>query len=199
MGEGGVASGKKNAKRLNIHVVFLDESGLLMAPHLRRTWAPVGTTPLLYQRTRSREKVSMIAAITLSPQRNRLGLYFSLLVNENVTVDRLVPFLRQLKVHLPRGFLLLWDRLGAHRAVRMKEFLDGQKKIRTEFFPPYAPELNPVEGVWAYLKMNPLANLAPHDARELSRRARTSTQEIQGNQQLLRSFLHRSVLSFFSQ
>jgi transposase len=198
VGEGGVAAGKKNAKRLNIHLVFLDESGLLMAPHLRRTWAPIGTTPILYQRTRSREKVSMIAAMTLSPQRHRLGLYFSLLRNENVTVDPLISFLRELKVHLPRGFVLLWDRLAGHRAIRMREFLERQSRIQFEFFPPYAPELNPVEGVWGYLKMNPLANLAPYDTIELSRRARSSTQRLQGNPRLLRSFLHRTGLSFFS-
>jgi transposase len=193
-----VAPGKKNAKRLNFHLVFLDESGLLMAPHLRRTWAPIGETPILYQRTRSREKVSMIAAITVSPQRRRLGLCFSLLPNENVTVDNLIPFLRQLSVHLPRGFLLLWDRLASHKAIRMQQFLEGRKNIRSEFFPPYAPELNPVEGLWAYLKMNPLANLAAHDAVELSRFARSSTQQAQGNARLLRSFLHRTGLSLFS-
>ena len=199
MGEGGVAAGKKNAKRLNVHLVFLDESGLLMAPHLRRTWAPIGTTPILYQRTRSREKVSMIAAITISPQRQRLGLYFSLLPNENVTMENLIPFLRQLRVHLPRGFLLLWDRLASHKGIDRRLFRERSGKIQAEFFPPYAPELNPVEGVWAYLKMNPLANLAPHDAIELSRRARSSTQKIQGDQGLLRSFLHRTGLFFSSQ
>lgn len=169
-----------------------------MAPHLRRTWAPIGETPILYQRTRSREKVSMIAAITVSPQRRRLGLYFSLLPNENVTVDNLIPFLRQLRRHLPQGFILLWDRLASHKAIRMQQFLEGQKNIRSEFFPPYAPELNPVEGLWAFLKMNPLANLAPHDAVELSRLARSSTQRAQGNARLLRSFLHRTGLPLLS-
>ena len=124
-----------------------------------------------------------------------MGLYFSLLPNENVTVDNLIPFLRQLRVHLPRGFILLWDRLASHKAIRMQLFLDRQKKIHAEFFPPYAPELNPAEGLWAYLKMNPLANLAPHDAAELSRFARSSTQRAQGNARLLRSFLHRTGLS----
>jgi len=42
---------KKNAWRLKASLVFIDESGLLMAPLVRRTWAPVGsslkTNPLI--------------------------------------------------------------------------------------------------------------------------------------------------------
>jgi transposase len=193
-----VAPGKKNAKRLNRHLVFLDESGLLMTPLVRRTWAPIGRTPILQQRTRAREKVSMIAAITLSPKRHRIGLYFSLLANKNVTTEDLILFLRQLRVHLPRGSILLWDRLAAHRSKRMRQYLEQQKNITCEFFPPYAPELNPVEGLWENLKMNPLANYAAQDALELTQYARSSAQQIQYNASLLRSFLHRTGLSFFS-
>jgi hypothetical protein len=54
-----LAAGKKNASRLNATLVFLDESGLMMAPLVRRTWAPRGQTPILLQRTRSRDKVSV--------------------------------------------------------------------------------------------------------------------------------------------
>ena len=81
-------------------LVFLDESGLLMAPLVRRTWAPVGDTPVLYQRTRSRERVSMIAALTVSPRRYRVGLYFSLLPNENVITPHVLSFLRDLRRQL---------------------------------------------------------------------------------------------------
>ena len=46
-----MAPGKKNAWRLKASLVFIDESGLLMAPLVRRTWAPVGsslkTNPLI--------------------------------------------------------------------------------------------------------------------------------------------------------
>jgi hypothetical protein len=85
-----VAPHQKKAPRLNASLVFLDESGLLLAPVVRRTWAPCGRTPILHQRAAARQKVSIIAVLTLSPRRQRLGLYFSLRANENVTTAWLV-------------------------------------------------------------------------------------------------------------
>lgn len=117
-----------------------------MAPLVRRTWAPVGHTPILYQRTGACEKVSLIGALALSPRRRRVRLYFALLPGQNVNVDNLIPFLRNLRIHLGGRFVLIWDRLNVHRAFRMQQFLAGLKHVRIEHLPPYAPELNPVEG-----------------------------------------------------
>ena len=54
-----------------------------MAPLVRRTWAPRGQTPDFVQSggRGPREKVSVAAALWLSPRRERLGLYFKTLVN----------------------------------------------------------------------------------------------------------------------
>jgi hypothetical protein len=55
---------------------LIDESGLLMAPLARRTWSPRGRTPEQEQKSGTREKVSIAAAVWLSPSRDLLGLYF---------------------------------------------------------------------------------------------------------------------------
>ena len=91
--------------------------------------------------------------------------------------------------------VLIWDRLNAHRAVRVQTFLADHPQLVTEFFPPYAPELNPVEYVWGYLKLNPLANLAFFDLEELTTTARSQTRSLQRKLGLLRSFLRHSPLS----
>lgn len=192
MGEGGLAPHQKKARRLNASLVFIDESGLLLAPVVRRSWAPCGQTPVLYQRGRAREKVSIIGALTLSPRRQRPGLYFSLRANENVTTAWLVPFLRALTRHL-RSFVLVWDRLPGHRAQVVTEYLSRQHRD-VALFPPYAPELNPVEIFWAYLKANPLANFAALDAPHLARVATRHVQRLQRRPTLLRSFLEATPL-----
>lgn len=179
---------------MTAHLVFIDESGLLMAPHLRRTWAPVGQTPILYQRTRFREKVSVIAALSISPRRRRVGLYFSLLAGQNINTDVVIDFLRHLKTHLGGPIIVIWDRLRVHRSRRLNAYLAANPKITAEFLPPYAPELNPVEALWSYLKANPLANLAAHDAEELRGVAMQSALAIQKNQTLLRSFIRSTPL-----
>lgn len=189
-----MASGKKNAARLKATIVFIDESGLLMAPLVRRTWAPVGQTPILYQRGRSHERISMIAALTVSPRRQKVGLYFSLLPNENVVTETAMTFLRRLRRQLGTPLLVVWDRLNVHRAAKTR--LHGRNRsIHFEFLPAYAPELNPVEHFWAYLKMNPLANHAATEILELHRRATHHSRRIAADQALLRSFIAATPLS----
>jgi transposase len=188
-----LATGKKNAQRLNASLVFVDESGLLLTPLVRRSWAPRGQTPVLYQRGRSREKVSCIAALSVSPRRRRVGLYFSLRPNANVTVPWLIDFLRHLANHLRRPAVLIWDRLPGHRARRVQQCL-SRRGIVGVLLPPYAPELNPVETLWAYLKQNPLANWAPPDAVTLARVARRKARRVKRAPDLLRGFLRSTPL-----
>jgi hypothetical protein len=159
----GLATGKKNAWRLKASLVFLDESGLLMTPLVRRSWAPKGKTPLLSQRTRHYQKVSAIAALTVSTKRRRVGLYFSLLSNANIDSTQVQVFLQELRRHIQNPIILIWDRLKTHRSVKVQRWMAGQHGFSCEFLPPYAPELNPVENIWSYLKHNPLANFAAAD------------------------------------
>lgn len=173
---------------MNARLVFIDESGLLMAPLLRRTWAPRGCTPVFYQKTRSHRKVSAIAALSLAPVYQRVGLYFSLHKDSNITAHLVVRFLRALRRQVQRPMLILWDRLGTHRALVVKRWLRRQSKVHVDFFPPYAPELNPVEPLWGYLKGNPLANWAPKEVRDLALKARYHADQIRSDRNLLRSF-----------
>ena len=166
---------------------------MLLAPIVRRTWAPCGQTPVLYQRGRARDKVSIIAALTLSPRRRRTGLYFSLRANENVTTAWLVPFLRALTRHLRGSFVLVWDRLPGHRAHVVTEYQHHRHRA-VALLPPYAPELNPVETFWAYLKRNPLATFAAPDARHLARVATRHVQRLRCRPDLLRSFFDATPL-----
>lgn len=190
-----MARGKKNARRLKAHLAFLDESGLLMAPLVRRTWAPVGQTPILYVPTRAHEKVSMVGTITVSPQRRRVNMFFALHPNANINGDRIVEFLRSLLRHLRGHVFLIWDRLGVHKSKKVKNYLTHHSRLHIVLLPPYAPELNPPEGIWSYLKLNPLANFCPQHLHDLTRRARSRSRRIQRDEQLLRSFVLRTPLS----
>jgi transposase len=165
-----------------------------MAPLVRRTWALQGHTPLLYQKTRSHTKISMIAALTVPPVRRRIGLYFSLHANANITSCRLVRFLKALSRQLQKPMLVIWDRARIHRSKVIGRFLEKRRRLDIAFFPAYAPELNPVEPFWGYLKKNPLANFAATDTQSLSSRARYHSRRIGRRPGLLRSFLSSTPL-----
>lgn len=176
-------------------LVFLDESGFLLAPLVRRSWAPCGQTPVLYQRGRHHKKVSAIAVLCVSPQRDEVRLYFRLYPGRDVDSPRVIAFLKAVDRELETNWCLVWDRLNAHRAKTTQAWLSTVSRLRTFFFPAYAPELNPVEYLWSWSKMNPLANRAIHEVDQLAIVARNSTRSLQNHQYLLRSFIRHSPLS----
>jgi transposase len=72
---------------------------------------------------------------------------------------QIIEFLSALKRQIRRKLLIVWDGVGAHKSRQVREWLEQQKgRIAVAFLPPYAPELNPVEAIWAYLKSKRPAN-----------------------------------------
>ncbi len=148
--------------------MFLDESGFMLTPTVRRTLAPRGKTPILRSWDR-RDRISAISAVTVSPSRKRLGLYFHLLPDDtNVRGEHTVEFLRDLRRQLPVPLTIFWDRGNVHdRAKVVRAYLADHPSIETVPFPAYTPEANPDEGVWGYAKYGRLPNFAPEDTAEL--------------------------------
>lgn len=179
---------------MNADIVFIDESGFMMAPVVRRTWAPIGCTPILKQTGRSHKKVSVIAALTVPPRRPRVGLYFSAYADANITAVRAVAFLKALRRQLQKHVIIIWDRSTTHRAKVVSRFFARNSKFHCFSLPAYAPEINPVEMLWSYLKRNPLANFAAPDIKTLSRATRYHTTRLRRRKSLLRSFLYATPL-----
>jgi transposase len=102
--------------------------------------------------------------------RRRVGLHYRFFPKRSVKAPDVVAFLRQLLRHLPRGFVVLWDRGTQHRAAATKEFLRAHSRVSVEYLPAYAPELNPDEHFWALLKNHRMANHGYPDLRTLHKR-----------------------------
>jgi hypothetical protein len=195
MGEGCLAPDQKKTARLKAWLVFLDESGFLMAPVVRRSWRPRNSPSVLVQRTRSHKKVSAIAALCIPPTRDGVRLTFRLHPDRNLDSPRIIQFLQHLERHLSGPIVLLWDGLAAHRSRLTTAFLADHPRIHVFRFPAYAPELNPVEYLWANLKLNPLANLALMEVRTLADATRRASRSVQRRPNLLCSFVAHSPLS----
>ena len=184
----------RQAKARDAHLVFLDESGFMLTPVVRRTLWPRGVTPILPVAGK-RDRISVISCITLSPRRYLPGLYFELLpINENANAVRVVAFLKRLKKSLPR-FTVVWDQNQIHsKAGLVQELLKANPSIVAEDFPGYVPELNPDEGVWGYTKYGRLANFAPANAKELRERVESELQELKRQAYFLYRFIEHTDL-----
>jgi transposase len=164
----------------------------MLQPVVRRTWAPRGETPVLDCWDRH-DRLSAISALTVSPQRRRLGLYFDIF-DHNITADDFEMFVARLLKTTGRPITLVLDRWQVHRSgVRRLEARFG-RRVHIEWLPAYAPELNPVEYVWGHTKHSDLANYIPEDLLRLGRSVDESLRNKRGDQSLLRSFFHAANL-----
>jgi transposase len=139
------------------------------------------------------DRLSVIGAVTLSPKRKRLGLFFSV-AHENIRTARIVAFLKYVRLELRRPLIVVLDRLAAHRSAAKQLEADGYDDIRFEWLPAYAPDLNPAEALWSYTKYSDLANYLPPDATALRHAVCDSIERQRTEQSLLRSFFQAAEL-----
>lgn len=134
------------AKRVGATIYFADESGLRSDYHTGTTWAPEGKTPVV-KATGRRYALAMISAVS-----GRGDLRF--MVHEgsvNATVFR--EFLKRLMVGAKRPIFLVVDGHPIHKAKLVTDYVAQQGgRLKLFYLPPYAPQLNPDEQVWAHVK-----------------------------------------------
>ena len=114
------------AEERNAHLVFLDESGFMLTPSVRRTWAPRGQTPILDAWDR-RDRISAISSISVSPTNRRLNLHFNLLPdNTNVHAEDIVAYLKHLKAQIGGPLTVIWDGSKLHDRSRLVKAFSGR-------------------------------------------------------------------------
>jgi transposase len=162
MAQRDLAHPAKKAAQEGWTIVFVDEAGFYLLPALVRTYAPIGDTPLL-RVPLSWDHLSVISAITPA------GDLYLMMHEEAFKGPAIVRFLNHLLRHLPGKLLIIWDGLPAHHGPAVREFLaqGGAERIHFERLPGYAPDLNPDEGIWHYLKRVELRNVCCPDLKHL--------------------------------
>jgi transposase len=154
-------------------IVFSDEAGFRLLPALVHTYAPRGLTPILEVKL-TRDHLSVIGAITLN------GTLLSWIQDHSVKGPDVVRFLKHLLAHIAGKILLIWDNLPAHRAQPVKDFLTSEaaKRLTLKALPSYAPDLNPQEGIWHFLKYVELKNICCHHLAELRLEVRRAIERL---------------------
>ena len=134
------------------------------------------------------KSLSVAAGLTL------WNFYFRLYPG-SVKKAQVVDFLQALVRHLRLPLLVVWDRLPAHRSRLVQDYITSLKGwIHTEYLPPYAPELNPVEFIWAHWKQHELPNVCPKDYYQLSEAARHTLRRMRRRPRLITAFWQQASL-----
>lgn len=129
--------------------------------------------------------------MTLTPQA------YLRLVRGTIRSAELIGFLRHLLRWIPGPIFLFWDGLNTHRSKLTRGALrEHRHRLRVYRLPAYAPELNPDEGLWAWMKQHALAGLCPPHLQVLEQNIRLALRRLRRRPQVIRSFFQRCPLSF---
>lgn len=134
----------------------------------------------------------MISAISLSPLRRRVGLYYQI-HDKNIQQRDVVHFLRHLLRHLRGPVIVLWDCGSPHKGEPIRNLLRQHPRLRWEWFPPSAPDLNPDEGVWR-LSKGRLANECHDDLQTLLWVLTDTLEDLRRSPNHLRACIHHVKL-----
>ena len=115
--------------------MFLDESGFMLQPLRRRTWAPPGKPPCNPLGIAATAGASS-AASSLAPWALRIGVYFRLHDHNIVTAD-VEDFVKQFHRQIGRPLIVVWDRWNVHRSAAKR--LARRRWVQIEYLPAYAP------------------------------------------------------------
>jgi transposase len=177
----------------------VDEAGFSTQPARSTTWGAVGRTPVLKIAGRGWKKISAAGALTVSPggrggKRRRVGQFFRL-YEHDIDGPTCAEFLRALLRRVRGPVTLIWDGLAVHRAPAVKTVLAKLTRVRVHRLPSYAPELNPVEPMWANGKGVKLRGFVPEDLDDLEIETDLALTDIAHDRRLLRSFFNATPLT----
>lgn len=173
---------------------FSDECGVLLAPLIRSSLAHRGHTPILRQRFRHRDKVSVAGILTLSPVLGHISLYYQTYPDEYVDNELYAHLLRTLLGQVRGNLVLVHDGGTMHKGPPIRAVQADYPRLHLHPFPPYAPELNPVEYVWTDVKSHRLANFVPQNTAQIEEAVCIELEDIRDDQDRLRSYFSSSPL-----
>ena len=172
-----------------------------MRPPRARTWVPRGHTPVIRVRQGGTGSVSVAGLACFRPGfRTRLICRYHEYHGRKgekkaFTWQEYRDLADAAHRQLPGGkIVLIWDNLNTH-AQAEKFALGSRPWLRTCRLPPYAPGLNPVEGIWSVLKRGPLANLSCPAFSDLVRDLRHGLRTIQRRPRLIEGCLAETGLT----
>lgn len=184
-----MAGDQKKAAQEGRTLVWIDEAGFYLLPAVARTYAPRGQTPVL-RAPLSYDHVSSISAITPD------GQLLMQMQEDAYRGSEVVRFLKHVLRHIPGKLLIMWDGATIHRGQAIKDFLSagGANRIHLERLPGYAPDLNPDEGIWQYLKHVELKNLVCHNCTTLRAQLRLATARLRHKRQVIKGCIKHAGL-----
>jgi transposase len=183
-------------------ICFEDEAGQALCPPRARTWGRRGRTPVVTVCGNRAGRISVAGLVCLKPEAPgrlfyRIRIHRRRRKGERQSMSEADYAAMIAAAHrvLAAPLIVIWDNLPLHISSRMRAFTSAHPDWLTVIqLPAYAPELNPVEGLWSAMKAS-LGNLAAGTVDQLADTVRSRLRRIQHRPELLAGFLAKTELT----
>lgn len=186
---------KKESAEQGRIIAYEDEAAICLCPPTKRTYALRGQTPVL--KVGDSKKYQHLSMSALMSEKG--DLFYE--VREGSFNGK--ALVRQLEKNFggrkKQKYRLIWDGASIHKGQAIKDYLKANEKkqrVLLTQLPPYCPELNPVELLWAYLKGTALAGIVAKNLQELKQIVIQKMEDIKKNTQLILSFFQMEKIGF---
>jgi putative transposase len=141
-------------------VIFSDETGSTLESSVTHTWALKGVTPTMSANGK-RDHLNVIGGISW------VGEIYAQATMDSMNRLGFIAFLESVLARVPGKVVMVLDNSRVHRNADVVKFVEETDRLEVVFLPAYAPELNPIELLWAWVKRHWLANLVVLSVDEL--------------------------------
>jgi transposase len=180
------------AKNQGAEIYFWDESGFRADAVHGRTWGVKGHTPVI-EVAGNRQSVSAASAV------NAKGAFLFVTYKGGMTAELFVSVLKHIMRGRRKPLFIVLDSLPAHKARVVQDYVVSTNgKLELHFLPGYAPELNPDELVWSYVKRTGTAKNPLVSGESLQDRIEADLQAIQDDPTLVRAFFRAPSVAYIS-
>ena len=182
----------RQAKAEGAEIFFWDESGFRADAVHGQTWGVKGQTPVV-ERPGQRQSISAASAV------NAKGAFWYCTYEGGLTAELFVTLLRQMMRYRRKPVHLIVDGLPAHKTKLVKDYVQSTKgRLTLHFLPGYAPELNPDELVWSYVKRTGVARTPLRKGEQMRDKISAQLAAIKAMPRLVRSFFKAPSVAYIT-
>lgn len=180
------------AKRKDAEIYFWDESGFRADAVQGTTWGMKGQTPEIAV-PGTRQSVSAASAV------NAKGAFWFVTYKGGMTAELFVALLKHIMRRRRKPLFIVLDSLPAHKAKMVADYVASTNgRLELHFLPGYAPELNPDEFVWNYVKRTGTARSPLNKGENLQDRIEADLLAVQADPALVRSFFKAPSVAYIT-
>ena len=181
---------KKSAKKQGAEIFWLDEASIRSDDPLMRTWGLKGQTPTV-KTSGQRQGINAISALSNS------GGFWYRVYTERFNAEVCIECLKDLISNRKKPIYVITDGHPVHKSKKVKEYVASLKgRLSIFILPPYAPDLNPDELVWNYIRQTGTARSPLKKGESLWERTFIDLELIAQNKALVKSFFRNEAVSF---